>query len=207
MKKKYLEKTLHTNADLYNVHLTTAESNAVEKKWGTGDGEPFSVEPYRMEILGISPGKFLDKPPKKITKNKYCYHIDGLGKIIARTEYSEPYGNQWIVYREFYEQTIDGIVRYSYGSAVDGQKDTPNLQKVALIEFKKNSQVNAVYEIFKKRLEYTETRYEYIDNAISKISTLWPDTGMTRSILVSNKDGQTFLHEVTPDGIDQIYPE
>ena len=87
MTKSDLLKLLESAHPTYNERVARVESEGVVKKWGMGVGEPLSIEPYRMEILGIKPGRFLDAGAKKIANKAYCNLFCAAGRVVGRKEY------------------------------------------------------------------------------------------------------------------------
>ncbi len=209
MNKSDLLKLLESAHPTYNERVARVESGGIVKKWGMGVGEPLSIEPYRMEMLGVAPGRFLDARPKKISKNRYCYYFDGAGRVLARKEYSEPSETAtkaWIVFWEFYDYLDEQILRYSYGSALDGLEDSPTLQRVACVDYE-DGHVVRVGELFRKRLEYTEIHYSYEEERIRRIDIVWPEQGQRRRLTVQHDVDQLTIIEETPDGPECIYPK
>jgi hypothetical protein len=207
--KSDLLKLLESAHPTYNERVARVESEGVVKKWGMGVGEPLSIEPYRMEILGIKPGRFLDAAPKKIAKNRYCYYFDATGRVLGRKEYSEPSEaatKAWIVFWEFYDHIDGQILRYSYGSALDGLEDTPTLQRVACVRCE-DGRVVRVGELLRKRLEYTEIHYSYEEEEIRRIDIVWPEMDQRRILIVQHNADRLTIVEETPDGPECIYPE
>lgn len=207
MTKTALERALKENAGAYDDKLRSAEANTSETRWAVG-GVPGDLEPFRMELLGIAPGRYLKNAPKKIATGALRCCFDARQRIVSTTEYAERDGDgQWIVYREFFEYQDAQVLRFSYGSAVDGMQDSPTLQKVACIESDAMGRTTIVEEIRHRRLEYTETSYTYCEDEIGEIHIRWPETDATRTITVDRDHGAISLHEITPDGPEQIYPE
>ena len=207
MTKSALERALQENAASYHDKLKSADANTAEIRWAVASA-PLALEPFRMELLGMAPGKFLKSAPKNIAAGRLRCCFDAQQRIVSTTEYAElDDAGQWLVYREFYEYLGAQVLRYSYGSAVDGMPDSPTLQKVAAIECDAQGRTTVVKEIFFRRLEYTETSYTYCETGIGEINIRWPETGAVRTITVKHDHGAISLHEITPDGLEQIYPE
>lgn len=207
MTKSALERALKENASAYDDKLRSAEANTSETRWAVG-GVPGDLEPLRLELLGMAPGRYLKNAPKKIATGALRCCFDARERIVSTTEYAErDDAGQWIVYREFFEYHDAQVLRFSYGSAVDGMPDSPTLQKVARIESDASGRTTLVAELLFKRLEYTETRYTYCEDRVGEIHIRWPETRATRTITVAHDHDAIRLHELTPDGPEQIYPE
>lgn len=59
MQKDSLVKLLAACDGAYPRFLQKAKEKTKSQKWGTGVGVPWSLEPYRVEMLGIKPGRML----------------------------------------------------------------------------------------------------------------------------------------------------
>ncbi len=79
--KEKLEKLMKEYKSKSKELIEEAENNSIKKIWSQGIGDAFSIEPYRVELLGIKPSRILKKAGEP-GKNKHCYDLDKVGRII-----------------------------------------------------------------------------------------------------------------------------
>ncbi|MCL2310496.1 MAG: hypothetical protein FWC42_09565 [Proteobacteria bacterium] len=177
MSKNSLVELLHERTGTYLDFLRNARANTASEKWGMGIGHPFSLEPYRMETLGIKPGRMLKKKSEP-AKGRYQYSYDSAGRVIHMCEYAEwggpPGDKAWIKSDDFYEYPIDSAFRYVFGNTF---KDDPSSELTRIVQAHyENGLITKISQLENdETLEYTETLYSYDGNGkIIRIQTQWP---------------------------------
>jgi hypothetical protein len=176
MNKETLKKLLNERNFTYPQFLQRARNNTVSTQWGMGIGEPYSLEPYRMELLGGKPGRMLKKVSEP-AKNRYLYSFDKDGRVIHKLEYcfiGGPPGNKsWVHHDDFYEYFDDHALRFVFHS-ISHDDEPRDLTRVVWISFDKD-RVKKYFQLENNNYEYTETSYFYDDDNIIKIITSWPE--------------------------------
>ncbi|MGN7812512.1 hypothetical protein [Flavobacterium sp. 22076] len=146
-------------------------------QWGVGVTPPYSLEPYRFELLGNKPGKMLKKPSSP-GKNRHCYFYDNQDRIIHAISYASLGGStgnkSWIHNDDFYEYHDNSVIRYVYSGVFESGNDN-ELDRVVFIEIN-DGLITKTYELDKLNFEYMEAEYFYENNKIIYIDFLYPDS-------------------------------
>jgi hypothetical protein len=213
MSKNTLLKILSDKNGRYLDFLRCAHADAASEKWGSGVGAPFSLEPYRMEILGIKPGKML-KIQSEPGVRKYQYFYDSKGRVIYVRAYSKlggpPEDRTWIHADDFYEYGADLAIRYVFGNTF---RNNPSSQLTRIVQVKYEDElIVKAFQLESRNLEYTETTYYYGDGDdgayIAKIEIKWPDGPYPDRVLkVDHKGGDVSIFELRDNRKIPVYPE
>ncbi|WP_152608118.1 hypothetical protein [Burkholderia sp. A9] len=177
MKKDDLVELLHESDGAYSKFLRLAKENAKSEGWGTGAGSPFSLEPYRIEMLGVKPGRML-KGKSESGPQRYCYSCDEQGRVIHMVAYGKlggpPGSRDWMRSDDFYKYSESAATRYVYGNTF---KENPDSQVTRVVRLSYVSgKVSGVFQLEKRSLEYTETNYSYdASGSIVGIVVKWPE--------------------------------
>ncbi|WP_155631406.1 hypothetical protein, partial [Burkholderia cepacia] len=160
MQKDSLVKLLAACDGAYPRFLQKAKEKTKSQKWGAGVGVPWSLEPYRVEMLGIKPGRML-KGESEPGPRRYCYSYDDEGRVIHVVKYGKLIGpadnRDWIRSDEFYEYFDGFVMRYVYD---DTFREDPDSEMTRIVKFAIADDKNYVaFQIEKDDLEYTETIY------------------------------------------------
>ncbi|WP_322047674.1 hypothetical protein [Paraburkholderia sp. J67] len=177
MSKDALLELFHDRSGTYSTFLRTALESSVSEKWGEGVGAPFSLEPYRMEILGIKPGRMLKKLSEP-GKRRYHYFYNSDGKVIYARAYSEiggpPEDRAWMHADDFYEYDADSAFRYVFGNAFRENPDS-KLTRIVKVVYENGLPVRE-FQLESRNFEYTETNHSYDGSGnLIEIKIKWPD--------------------------------
>ncbi|WP_423367943.1 hypothetical protein [Burkholderia sp. LMG 32019] len=210
MNKDGLVKLLHESDGAYSKFLQQAKEGAKSEGWGTGVGAPFSLEPYRTEILGVKPGRML-KSKSEPGPRRYCYSYDDQGRVIHMVAYGKlggPPGNQdWMRSDDFYEYSENAATRYVYGNTFRENPDS-QITRVVRLNYV-NGRVSEVFQIEKRNLEYTETIYSYgAAGDIVEITVKWPEGRFPDRVLsVEGGGSDVKIFEIRDQRKISVYPE
>nr|WP_141661864.1 hypothetical protein [Burkholderia ambifaria] len=210
MQKDNLVKLLNESDRAYSRFLRHAKKNAKSEMWGTGIGSPFSLEPYRTEILGVKPGRML-KSKSKPGPRRYCYSYDDSGRVIHMVAYGKlggPAGNQdWMRSDDFYQYSENFATRYVFGNTFRASPDS-QVTRVVRLSYE-NGRVSKVFQIERRNLEYTETNYLYDDSGrVFEIRVKWPEGRFPeRLLLVEGEGSNVKIFEVRDQRKIPVYPE
>jgi hypothetical protein len=176
MNKETLIQLMRKHALTYPQFLQRAQEKAVATQWGMGIGDPYSLEPYRMELLGIKPGRMLKKPSKP-AQNRYCYSFDKYKRVIHKIGYDElvgpPRDKVWLHTDDFYEYGDGYAIRYVFGGVYEGGEDA-KLDRIVWAEIN-GSKISKTFQLEDDH-EYTEESYFYDDSGnITNICLRWPE--------------------------------
>lgn len=210
MNKHELMAILTSKNSAYPEFAAIAAAQTSSIKWAFGIAPPFSLEPYRVELLGIKPGKML-KTASSPGRNRHRYSFDSEGRVLHCVSYASRSGRpgqeRWIHVDDFYDYAYakDTIIRYVYGDVVDGGEDAA-LDRVVVVELKSGSVVRD-WVLEGGELEYSKTEYLYVGGKVDEIRRTWPDAPERNSHfkLIHEKDGVRIL-ERGARGETQIYP-
>jgi YD repeat-containing protein len=178
MDKYDLVELLEKRSCEYSVLLGNATKESVSEKWGSGVGAPISLEPYRIEILGIKPGRIL-KGKSEPGVRKYKYEYDAKGRLIHVVAYGKLGGaagsQDWMKSDEFYEYEGKFVFRYVFGNTFKDNKDS-QLTRIISLEMLRERAVCA-YQLEKRNLEYTRTVYTYDERSglMCRVVVEWPE--------------------------------
>lgn len=208
MNKEELIALMEARDRKYPEFVAAVRREVATTRWGSGVGEPYTVEPYRMEVLGIKPGKMLKKAAEPGPR-KHCYSYDAAGQVIHRVEYEELGGSEknraWIHADDFYEYRDGQILKFVFGG-VFGDGEDAKLTRVACIKFAEG-RVVSLAQLERRQFEYTETYYKYNDNAVSEIRIRWPEGPYPdRLIEVAGSGDEVKLFAIRDGARKQIYP-
>jgi hypothetical protein len=206
--KATLPSLFESTALRYKSLRDAALAKEAKAIWASGPGEPFSLEPYRMELLGIDPGKVIEsEAQQKPAKVRLKYLLDEHGRVICRTEYADRDGKQgpWIVQHEFYECSDEAVHRYTFGTALEHAIEG-RLHRVTVLHLS-GSQVTHAEDLYFKRQEYTRKTFEYEDSHCKAVTMTWPDTGRSRHFVATSTHGRIEIFEVENGQRERIYPE
>lgn len=210
MGKDNLVKLLTESDGTYPKFLQRANESAKSEAWGTGVGAPFSLEPYRTEILGIKPGRML-KSKSEPGPRRYHYLYDEIGQVIHMVAYGKlggPAGNQdWMRSDDFYEYSEDFATRYVFGNTF---RENPDSQVTRVVRLSyEGGRVSKVFQLERRNLEYTETGYSYDgDGRIIEIIVKWPERQFPdRLLLVEGERSDVKIFEVRDQRKIPVYPE
>lgn len=207
MNKETLVELMQERDLTYPAFLQRAEARTSSTQWGMGIGEPYSLEPYRMELLGIKPGRMLKKISKP-ARNRFCYLFDDQRRIIYKIEYTSPNDHkEWRHADDFYEHGEKYIFRYVFGSVVRDGEDA-KLHRIVCAELS-NKRIIKTMQLERDDHEYTEEFYQYDANQnIIGIRTVWPEmSGHQRIYKVLHETEVVRILEIDKDGETQIYPK
>lgn len=209
MNKETLVKLMQERDLTYPEFLQQAQKDTVSERWGMGIGEPYSMEPYRMELLGIKPGRMLKKPSKP-TRYRYCYSYDKDGRVIRMVEYSEmggaPENRVWLCGEDFYEYGDKCIIRYVFGNVSCGGEDA-SLDRIVWANTDGNKIIKTL-QLENRSLEYTEECYSYDNDKIIEMHLRWPEGPYPgRDFRVFHESGGVRIMETWNNQEIQIYPE
>ncbi|WP_321954447.1 hypothetical protein [Paraburkholderia bannensis] len=213
MQKSDLINLLEANDRKYPVFLKKAKECTVSEKWGSGMGAPFSLEPYRMEMLGIKPGRML-KGKSEPGARRYHYMYDREGRVVHVVAYGKLGGDSdnkdWMKSDEFYEYSENFAFRFVFDNTFRENPES-QLTRVVCIEYQ-TGQVKCAYQLEKRNLEYTESVYSYDDRseAIVGITVKWPSGPYPNRVLrVDQGDGHGDIKilEVRDQKETSVYPE
>jgi hypothetical protein len=208
MNKEMLIKLMQERDLTYPQFLQQIQENTVSTRWGMGIGEPYSLEPYRMELVGIKPGRMLKKPSKP-APNRYCYSYDKEGRVIHKVEhigFGGPPGNKsWMHSDDFYEYGDGHVIRYVFGSFLTEEEAKLDGIIWANVGDKK---VHKTFRLNKWQCEYTEVSYSYDGGNVIGIRIQWPEGPYPDRVLkVLHESGDTVrILDISREEI-QIYPE
>ncbi|POM17557.1 Uncharacterised protein [Burkholderia cepacia] len=210
MQKDSLVKLLAECDGAYPRFLQKAKEKTKSQKWGTGVGVPWSLEPYRMEMLGIKPGRML-KGESEPGPRRYCYSYDDEGRVIHVVKYGKLIGpadnRDWIRSDEFYEYFDGFVMRYVYD---DTFREDPGSEITRIVKFAIVDDKNSVaYQIEKDDLEYTETIYSRAaTGGIKNITVHWPEGPFPDRVLeVVGEGAELEIFEIRDRVKLPVYPE
>ncbi|WP_420212040.1 hypothetical protein ACN8ZM_18945 [Burkholderia aenigmatica] len=210
MPKESLVKLLSECGGAYPRFLQKAIENTKSQRWGTGVGAPWSLEPYRMEVLGIKPGRML-KGESKPGPRRYRYSYDNEGRVIHVVKYGKLIGpaenRDWMRSDEFYDYSDGVATRYVYDNTFRENPDSEVTRIVRLSAI--NDGFNGAFQIEGDDLEYTETIYSRTTSGvINRITVQWPDGPFPDRVLevIGEGDGVT-IFEIRERGKIRVYPE
>ncbi|NTX26102.1 hypothetical protein HT746_02900 [Burkholderia pyrrocinia] len=210
MEKDDLIKLLNEKDGAYSKFSERAKKNAKSERWGTGVGAPFSLEPYRTEMLGVKPGRML-KSKSEPGLRRYCYSYDDKGRVIHMVAYGKlggPPGNQdWMRSDDFYEYSENAATRYVFGNTFRENPDS-QLTRVVRLNYV-GGKVSSVFQLEKRNLEYTEVIYSYgADGNIVEITVKWPEGRFPDRVLSVEGDGDDVkIFEIRDQRKIPVYPE
>ena len=81
-------------ADRYEELLTRAETAAVRWRWATPTSGHGDVEPLRLERMGLTPGRWLHRPPPPWEEHE-AIGFDALGRVVCVRQYDAT-GEVWL---------------------------------------------------------------------------------------------------------------
>ncbi|MBN3824833.1 hypothetical protein G3O00_14555 [Burkholderia sp. Ac-20384] len=210
MKKESLVKLLSECDGAYPRFLQTAMENTKSRRWGTGVGAPWSLEPYRMEMLGIKPGRML-KGESEPGPRRYCYSYDDEGRVIHVVKYGKLMGpaenRDWVRSDEFYDYSDGVATRYVYD---DTFREDPDSEITRIVQFANiNDGVDKAFQIERDDLEYTETIYSRgSSGVVSNITVHWPDGPFPDRVLEVIGEGDSVtIFEIRDKEKIRVYPE
>ncbi|PFH29003.1 hypothetical protein [Burkholderia sp. JKS000303] len=210
MEKDDFVKLLAESDGAYPKFLRRAKESAKSEVWGTGVGAPFSLEPYRTEMLGVKPGRML-KSKSEPGPRRYRYLYDENGQVIHMVAYGKlggPAGNQdWMRSDDFYEYSENFATRYVFGNTF---RENPDSQVTRVVRLSyEGGRVSKVFQIERRNFEYTETNYSYDDcGRIFEIRVKWPEGRVReRLLLLEGEGGDVKIFEVCDQRKIPVYPE
>ncbi|MPV67481.1 hypothetical protein [Burkholderia sp. BE17] len=200
---------LHESDGAYPMFLMRAKENTRSENWGAGVGVPFSLEPYRMEVLGVKPGRML-KHKSEPGPRRYCYSYDDQGRVIHAVAYGKlggtPGSLDWMRSDDFYEYSENAATRYVFGNTFRGNPDSQVTRVVRLNCV--NGRVYGVFQVEKGSLEYTETTYSYdaVGNIV-EIRIKWPEGRFPDRVLSVERGGSgVSIFEIRDQRRIPVYP-
>jgi len=177
MNKETLIKLMQERGLAYPQFLRHAQENTALTQWGTGKGEPYSLEPYRMERAGIKPGRLLPTSLEP-APNRYCYSYDEYGRVIHMIgDYRSigfPDNKEWLHRDDFYEYGESHIIRYVFDTVFREGKDA-KLSGVVWANIDEDRRIYKSFHLESKAYEYTEETYFYDGGNIVGIQLRWPE--------------------------------
>lgn len=175
MNKEMLTQLMKERDLTYPEFLRRAQANTISTKWGAGVSEPYSLEPYRIEMLGNKPGRFLKKGSEP-APNRYCYSYDDKGRVIHMVKYASlggpPEDRTWIHGDDFYEYGDGYAVRYVFGNAFRESPES-KLTRIVWMEIDSGN-VRKSLQLENEKYTYTETHYHYDGEEVDEIRDTWP---------------------------------
>ncbi|NIE55608.1 MULTISPECIES: hypothetical protein [unclassified Burkholderia] len=210
MGKDDLVKLLSASDGAYSEFLRRAKESAKSERWGTGVGAPFSLEPYRTEILGVKPGRML-KSKSEPGPRRYCYSYDDHGRVIHMVAYGKlggPAGNQdWMRSDDFYVYSENFATRYVFGNTFRENPDSQVTRVVRAIY--EDGRISKTFQIERRNAEYTETTYLYDDSGrIFEIRIVWPEGRFPERLLSLEGEGDDVkIFEIRDQRRIPVYPE
>ncbi len=209
MTKDDLANDLKEHKGSYLRFLTEAERDCAKHRWGSGVGAPWSLEPYRLEMLGIKPGRML-KGDSEPAPRRYCLSYDSRDHVIHLVRYGKlagpPDNRDWLRSDEFYKYSDRVAKRYVFGDTFRKNPDSELTRIVAFELLDKSTQI--AYQIESDGLEYTETTYSLDANSnYRNVTTRWPDGRYPdRNLEIVGSGLEVQIFEIRDDRKILVYP-
>jgi hypothetical protein len=112
----------------YSEWIEWARQETVSDQWGMGIGDPWSLEPYVMETLGIKPGRML-KGKSEPAKHRYHYFLDSQHRMIHEISFGQNFGTpdqpRWGCSDMFYRYGERDAIAYLFPRVINGRSSSP----------------------------------------------------------------------------------
>ncbi|WP_152036638.1 hypothetical protein [Burkholderia pyrrocinia] len=209
-KRNELVSLLVESDGTYSKFLRRAKERVKLERWGAGVGAPFSLEPYRTEMLGVKPGRML-KSKSEPSPRRYCYSYDDHGRVIHAIAYGRlggsPGDQDWMRSDDFYEYSEHSTTRYVFGNTFRENPDS-QVTRVVRVSYE-NGRVSEVFQVEKRNLEYTESIYSYdVSGNVVEIIIKWPEGRFPDRVLsVEGSGSDVRIFEIRDRGKVPVYPK